>query len=683
MLRTLSAKIAAAVSILILAVFGIEYLINQKLAWETQDATDRLVASAEKVVSEKDQTIESLLEESLTAVEAQLNATQSRQAEQTNAEIAVEQSFLKGERDGISKVVMALVETAMMTGEAEAVQELVDNLLDYSEISDINIWRDTGELAFRDNKTIAKVNTYLGEDVFPSKDPEPAITLSGDRAETLKKVVREKKSGLTVEQEIEKDGKTIPVFYAYYLLENKEDCHACHGDGAVPRGIVEVAMSREKLIDIEQKAQQKLAALHQGHREAQKKHQDLSASRKQETQEQSRSARESLQNAKESLKSNWEEADVWKLVSTLVFILVTIPLLLYILRKLITHPLQHLADAMGLLAHNKLATEVPETDRRDEIGVMAATVMVFKENAIEMKKLRDQRKLDEKAEETKRHRLLVKMADDFEEDVGGIVSAVTSATARMQASAKDMSAEADDTLRRATVVATAAEQTNANVEAVSHSADQLSHSIDQIAKQVFETAEIADSALSEAQRSNHQVEGLATAAERIGEVVSLINDIAGQTNLLALNATIEAARAGDAGKGFAVVAGEVKSLANQTAQATEDIGQQVGAIQEATSESVKAIKTIAETIARIHEIATSVAASVEQQGGASHLIAENVDQAAQGTREVSTNISEVSEAAQNTRLSSEQVLKVADDLQGQAAILQDGVQHFLERLKEN
>jgi methyl-accepting chemotaxis protein len=261
--------------------------------------------------------------------------------------------------------------------------------------------------------------------------------------------------------------------------------------------------------------------------------------------------------------------------------------------------------------------------------------------------------------------------------VKDVVGIVASAASEMEASAQSMSATAEETNRQSTAVAAASEQAATNVQTVASAAEELSASIREIQQQMTNSARIAQQAVEQVDRTDTTVTGLVQAADKIGEVVNLISDIASQTNLLALNATIEAARAGEAGKGFAVVASEVKNLANQTAKATEEIGQQIAAMQTATGESVQAIRGIGETIKQISEVTTTVASAVEEQGAATQEISRNVQQAAAGTQEVSSNITGVSQAATQTGTAAGQVLNAARELAQQGQQLNTEIDGFL------
>lgn len=274
-----------------------------------------------------------------------------------------------------------------------------------------------------------------------------------------------------------------------------------------------------------------------------------------------------------------------------------------------------------------------------------------------------------------------KLADDFEGMVRGVVRTVSSAATEMQAAAQSMTGTAASASQQAIAVAAASEEASTNVQTVATAGEELSSSISEIGRQVGQSSRITQEAVQQAGRTNAQIKSLAEAANSIGDVVKLINDIAGQTNLLALNATIEAARAGEAGKGFAVVAAEVKSLANQTAKATEEISAKIAEMQSATGDSVQAIQVITETIGHINEIATAVAAAIEEQGAATQEIARNVQQAAKGTQEVSSNIAGVNQAASDTGAAAAQVLSSAGEMSKQSELLREKVDSFIATIR--
>ena len=346
----------------------------------------------------------------------------------------------------------------------------------------------------------------------------------------------------------------------------------------------------------------------------------------------------------------------------------------------ITGPIAGLTGAMGRLADGEHGVDIPGGGRGDELGQMAAAVLVFKENMIRARELAEQEAASQ-AQREARAQTIERLTAEFERETGLVMNTVASAATEMQATASSMSAAAEQTSAQSTVVAAASEQASANVQTVASAAEELSASIGEISRQVSHSAQIAGKAVTEAERTNIQVQGLTEAAQKIGEVVQMITGIAGQTNLLALNATIEAARAGDAGKGFAVVASEVKNLANETAKATEQITDQIAAVQQATREAVAAIQSIGGTIGEISDISTMIASAMREQGAATQEIARNVAQASVGTHEVSTNIVGVSHAAVSTGASAEQVLGVASELSQQSELLRGKVVHFLSGIK--
>jgi len=370
----------------------------------------------------------------------------------------------------------------------------------------------------------------------------------------------------------------------------------------------------------------------------------------------------------------------WAQVALILFAVVMVAAGVVITLRGITGPITGMTAAMTRLAGGDRQATIPGVGRIDEIGDMAGAVQVFKENMIKADRL----SAEQAAEQAKKEERQTKIdgyLKGFDQSVSGALQTLASASTELQTTAQSMAATAEETSRQSTAVAAASEEASTNVQTVASAAEELSSSIAEITRQVAESAKIAGQAVDDAGRTNAQVQALAEAAQKIGDVVKLINDIAGQTNLLALNATIEAARAGEAGKGFAVVASEVKSLANQTAKATDDIAAQVKAIQGATSDSVKSIAGITGTISRINEIATTIASAVEEQGAATQEIARNVQQASKGTDEVSSNIAGVTLAATQTGTASTQVLGSASELSKQGERLRADVSRFLADIR--
>ncbi|MCK1386998.1 HAMP domain-containing methyl-accepting chemotaxis protein [Bradyrhizobium sp. 21] len=353
----------------------------------------------------------------------------------------------------------------------------------------------------------------------------------------------------------------------------------------------------------------------------------------------------------------------------------------FLLGRSISKALAGMVDAMTRLARGELSISVPGIGRRDEIGEMAGAVEVFRANMAEAERLRTEQVEADVRRRQQRKADMQRLADNFEGAVGEIIETVSSAATELEASSNTLTQAAERGNGLATAVASASEEASANVQSVSSASEEMTSSISEISRQVQESARVADVAVEQAQRTNARVAELTKAASRIGDVVELINTIASQTNLLALNATIEAARAGEAGKGFAVVATEVKALAEQTAKATGEIGQHIGAIQNATQDSVGAIKEIGDTIARMSEISSAIAAAVEEQGAATQEISRNIQQAANGTSEVSANIGDVQRGASETGAASAQVHSAAQSLSQESNRLKSEVARFLESVR--
>jgi methyl-accepting chemotaxis protein len=367
-------------------------------------------------------------------------------------------------------------------------------------------------------------------------------------------------------------------------------------------------------------------------------------------------------------------------IATICAALVMITLLGLLIRGLIARPLKGMTGAMQRLAEGDLGTEIPGRQRRDEIGAMAAAVQIFKENAIERKRLEEQG-VAERAAKERRVATVEALINSFDHDMKTALETVTAASGQLDATATSLSRTAEESASNALSVAAASEQASVNVRGIAAAAEELSTSISEIARRIETSKRIADRASASAEQTDATVQSLVAATQRIERVVGLINDIASQTNLLALNATIEAARAGEAGKGFAVVASEVKTLSAQTAKATEEIAQQIDEMQSVSNEAARAIREIGEVVAEINSISTDVAEAMNQQGSATQEIAHSVHQAAQGTQEVSANISGVTEGANRTGTGAAAVLRAAGDLARQSDRLRTRVEQFFQAIR--
>jgi len=353
-----------------------------------------------------------------------------------------------------------------------------------------------------------------------------------------------------------------------------------------------------------------------------------------------------------------------------------------LLGKGISRPMIEMCKAMRELASGNFEIVLPGLRRRDELGEMAAAVEEFKMQAI-AKAERDAAAQDaqNRASSAARRAELIRFADDFEAAVGTIVSNVSASAVQLEEAAGTLTRTADTTQSLSTQVAGASEEASSNMQSVATATEELSASVDEIGRRVRDSNRIAEAAVLQAQQTDDRIGKLSRAAQQIGDVVKLITAIAEQTNLLALNATIEAARAGEAGRGFAVVAAEVKSLASQTAKATDEISSHISGMQGATQESVAAIKEIGGTIGQISNIASAIASAVEQQSGATQEIARNVQSVAQGTHQAAANIMQVNRGASETGAASGEVLNSAKTLSSESLRLREELERFMGNIR--
>ncbi|MDE5456829.1 HAMP domain-containing protein [Bradyrhizobium sp. CSA112] len=354
----------------------------------------------------------------------------------------------------------------------------------------------------------------------------------------------------------------------------------------------------------------------------------------------------------------------------------------FLLGKGISKPMTAMCNAMRKLAAGNFEVVLPGLGRNDELGEMASAVEEFKVQAIARAE-RDAatQEAQNKAASAARRAELIRFADEFEAAVGAIVSNVSSSAVQLEGSAGKLTRTAETTQSLSSQVASTSEEASSNMQSVASATEELSASVDEIGRRVKESSQIAEAAVRQAEQTDGRIGKLSRAAQEIGDVVKLITAIAEQTNLLALNATIEAARAGDAGRGFAVVASEVKSLASQTAKATDEISNHISGMQGATQESVAAIKEIGGTIGRISDIASTIASAVEQQSSATQEIARSVQNVAQGTQEAAANVMHVNRGATETGAASEEVLNSARTLSRESTRLREELDRFMANIR--
>jgi len=369
------------------------------------------------------------------------------------------------------------------------------------------------------------------------------------------------------------------------------------------------------------------------------------------------------------------------IIAASVIVASVVGLLLFLLRWLVSQPVRALCGTMLSLAGGDTEVVIPNAGRNDELGEMGSVVDVFRRNAIQLREVATEREAAERISREEKQRAMLLLASEFEERIQGLVDTISGSTDIVASAAEEMTTIAGQTNGRSKVVADASQEASHSVTAVAAGLEELTSTITEINRQVGVSAKVAQQGADQVVRTNVTVQGLATAAEEIGAIVQMIGDIAEQTNLLALNATIEAARAGDAGKGFAVVASEVKSLANQTAQATQRIVGQISAIQTSTGDAIAAIQLVTDIIKEFNDIVMMISTSTEEQGKATQEIAINVQQAARNSQQVSGNIHGIADEVRTTQQSAEEMRGSSLTLSQQASRLKSEVQRFLQDVR--
>ena len=362
----------------------------------------------------------------------------------------------------------------------------------------------------------------------------------------------------------------------------------------------------------------------------------------------------------------------------LLIIAVTLPLFaIYSIFK----PLSNIMNVMHQIVGGNVSLIIPYTDRSNEMGDMARSVQIFKENAQNVAKLTEEQAVVEKKASEERRKTRLDLAKEFEVNVKGVVETVASAAVQMESASRTVAQNAESSKTKLNILSTQISSSSGNIQMVSASTSELASAINEISSQIAKATTITSGAVQDAGKANSTAQGLSSASHKIGEVVAMINSIASQINLLALNATIEAARAGESGKGFAVVASEVKNLAGQTTKATEEISQYISAIQNSTSETVGVIKNISEKIYEINTIANTIASAVEEQGSATQDIANNVNKAASSSEQVIKNATDVSQASNDAGTAAAQMMTSSSELSKQTTTLRNQVNGFLENIR--
>jgi len=678
--RSLSARIIAGVLCLLVIVSIANFSVALYVGGRLAEGASGLIETMQAGLSEKDKAVGETIAATLALETELLRVRHDAEASQARLAAERERGFLAGKRNGLATSAVTRIRASMMSGEASALTELFDELLEDPNIVSIDLWRPDGVKALSDNATIDAVNRLVGATAFQRRAASKRVAIEGARADALNKAVAKSDEDVTLDASIEVDGADTPIVYSYHVLQNSEECQGCHGETAAPRGVLEIAISRADLLWLQAASEARLAELDAAQRAEAATMEHAARARVADSKARSAELADLVAKGRADLAA--VEADShWLLALVIAVVLIGAVLAMtVILRRALSAPLTTMTEVMRQLAGGNLTTEIPARERDDEIGQMADAVRVFKDGMVHAAAQDGEQRRAQEEKERRRVRV-EELTGQFERQVSGVMHAVREATAQMARLSGDMTQTAGHTNARAAEVAEVTEDVATNVDTVATAARELSASIQEISGQIAQSSEEAQSAAREADMTNQRVRGLAESAERIGEVMTLIQSIAEQTNLLALNATIEAARAGEAGRGFAVVANEVKSLATQTANATDDISNHISQIQSATNETVEAIQVIADTIASMSRSTTVIASAVEEQGAATSEIARSVDQTSSATRAVKETIAEVSEATARTGTVAHSVSDAAGHLAAQSDLLNKHVATFLAGIK--
>ena len=677
---SLSTKLIAAIFTLVALAFAADSLLIHSISERVYERTQAMTAEMRSIMQEKDSQIDTLLTDLLATKESGQDLQSSLVAAQLQAEGTKVQSFLDGERHGISVSVASLVSSAMMTGDTSAALDQIEILLENEQIAAINLWRTDGSLAFRDNATIEAVNTYVEAEAFDPREIEPAITIPPARQRALKDALANQDSAASLEATLDNDeGETVPVIYSYFVLKNSEDCQGCHDPKDAYRGVVEVAVDSSALIAQRAGTQRKIAELKDQLQSEQALLIKANEAERQKVTAQTDRYTVDIGTLEADLTSTQSNASLMSVGAKIAFFLITVFLLGLALRHMLTRPLDNLTSGMLRLAEDDLSVEATGQDRRDEIGAMSRAIAIFKDNAVKRHKL-ERESADHMQEQKERQRTIDALLSDFRAQIQQSLATVSTRAESMQVLAASLNSLSSETSTRARSADDASSQSAENVDVMATASTDMIASIAEISEQVGQTNELVSAASEEARETDAKVAGLANAAMQIGEVVSLIQDIAEQTNLLALNATIEAARAGEMGRGFAVVASEVKGLAAQTGKATEDIASRIEAIQASTTESVDAIRSIATKMGDISVYTEAMSEAIREQNASTHKISQNIQEAASGTRAIVADISGVAASTEETRTSASEVESASRTVAHVASDMRKVIDAFLDKV---